>query len=262
MPELPEVEAYRALAEERALDRAIKRVDAPDASYLKAGLTADTAQAVLRRRRFVAARRVGKLLVLDLDSGHALGLRFGMTGRLVVDGHVGVDGLIYSSNRNDVEAWDRFVIHFRDGGDMRMRDPRRLGGVLLDPDERRLGDDARTMTLKDLRTALHGSRAPLKARLLDQARFAGVGNLIADEALWRAGLDPRRASGELTADEQRRLHRHLKRSVEDLIARGGSHTGDFLPHRRPGASCPKDGSMLERAIVGGRTTWWCPAHQT
>ena len=261
MPELPEVEAYRALAAQRALDRAIKRVDAPDAWYLKAGLTADTAQAVLRRRRFTAARRIGKLLVLDVDSGHALGLRFGMTGRLVVDGHVGVDGLIYSSNRNDVEAWDRFVVHFRDGGDLRMRDPRRLGGVLLDPDEARLGVDARTMTLPELRAALAGGRGPLKARLLDQSRFAGVGNLIADEALWRAGLDPRRTSGELTPEEQRRLHRHLKRSVEDLIERGGSHTGDFLPHRRTGATCPKDGSPLERATIGGRTTWWCPSHQ-
>src|SRR5205085_10121976 len=116
---------------------------------------------------------------------------FGMSGRLLVDGTAGVEELLYSSNRA-LEAWDRFAIRFVNGGDLRMRDPRRLGGVELDPDESRLGPDALSLTPKQLATALNGSTAPLKARLLDQARVAGVGNLIADEALWRAGLDPAR----------------------------------------------------------------------
>ena len=253
------MEAYRRLAAERALDREIAGVDAPDAWYLKGGIGAGEVHDALVGRRFTGARRIGKLLVLD-TGGVVVGLRFGMTGRLVVDGWVGVGELMYSSNRAEPK-WDRFTVRFADGGDLRMRDPRRLGGVVLDPDEGRLGVDAAGVTLAGLRRALGASGTALKARLMDQARVAGVGNLIADEALWRPGLDPRRPAASLTEAELRRLHKHLRASVADLIERGGSHTGDLLPHRRAGGRCPKDGADLVRATVGGRTTWWCPIHQ-
>ena len=261
MPELPEVERYRALAEGRALGRIIATVHADDAWYLKGGLEADELRGVLRGREFTAARRIGKLLLLDVNSGPTLGLRFGMSGRLLVDGTAALTDLIYSSNR-ELEKWDRFGVTFADGGSMVLRDPRRLGGVLLDPAEVRLGPDARELTVAQLRVALGSSTAPLKARLMDQARIAGVGNLIADEALWRAGLDPARPAGSLETADLRRLHRHLRASVEDLIDRGGSHTGDLLPHRRAGGLCPKDGTPLVRRTVGGRTTWSCPVHQS
>lgn len=260
MPELPEVEAYRLLAQ-RALGRRIAKVDAPDAWYLKRGLDAPRIAEVLRGARFTDARRIGKLMLLDTDAGPVVGLRFGMTGRLVVDSHAGVTDLIYSSNAAN-DAWDRFTVRFDDGGDLRIRDPRRLGGVELDPDIARLGHDALTITPKHLATALAGSASPVKARLMDQARISGVGNLIADESFFRAGIDPRRAAQSLDPDEVKRLHTHLKRTVRDLIKRGGSHTGDFLPYRVPGGRCPKDGTPLLRDTVGGRTTWWCPAHQT
>ncbi|HEX2062858.1 MAG TPA: DNA-formamidopyrimidine glycosylase family protein [Acidimicrobiales bacterium] len=258
MPELPEVETYRRLAQ-GALGRTVAEVGAPDAWFLKGGLDAPAVRAALLGRRFTRARRLGKLLLLDTDDGPVLGLRFGMTGRLLVDGRAGVEDLVYASPR-DVPAWDRFAVRFADGGDLRLRDPRRLGGVLLDPDESRLGTDVTELTPGALRRALESTVA-LKARLMDQARIAGVGNLVADEALWRAGLDPRRPAGSLDRAELRRLHRHLRRTVDDLIARGGSHTGDLAPARRPGGFCPRDGTPLQRATVGGRTTWWCPAHQ-
>jgi formamidopyrimidine-DNA glycosylase len=258
LPELVEVEYYRRLAE-RALDRPITRVDAPDPWFLKRDLTARTLRAALKGRRFTAARRIGKLLLLD-TTGPTVGLRFGMTGRVLVDGSAGVDDLLYSSVR-DEPAWDRVTFHFADGGDLRVRDPRRLGGVVLDPDEVRLGTDAWTVTPAGLRVALAGSTAPLKARLMDQNRLAGVGNLTADEVLWRAGLDPARPAGSLTDAEHRRLHRHLRTTLDDLIAAGGSHTGALQEHRLEGGRCPRDGSPLLRRTVGGRTTWSCPRHQ-
>jgi formamidopyrimidine-DNA glycosylase len=259
VPELPEVEYYRLLAAE-TLGRPIAKVEAPDAWFLKGGTTATALRRGLKGRSVTEARRIGKLLILDTDGGGpTLGLRFGMTGRLVVDGRAGVDDLIYSSNATNT-VWDRFRLRFDGGGDLRIRDPRRLGGVQLDPDETRLGPDARTITVAELRHALQ-STAPLKARLMDQARVAGVGNLIADEALWRAGLDPVRPANSLGAVEVRRLHRHVTRTVEDMLVGGGSHTGDLLPHRLPGGACPRDGAPLVRRTVGGRTTWSCPAHQ-
>ena len=182
-----------------------------------------------------------------------------MTGRLLVDGRAGVDDLLYSSLR-DEEAWDRFTVRFVDGGDLRIRDPRRLGGVELDPDEGRLGVDVLAVRPSELAAILR-SDAPLKSRLMDQARLAGVGNLLVDEILWRARLDPARPARSLTPAEVRRLHRHVRDGVADLIARGGSHTGDLQPARRPGGVCPRDRTPLLRRTVGGRTTWSCPRCQ-
>ncbi|HSS08513.1 MAG TPA: DNA-formamidopyrimidine glycosylase family protein, partial [Acidimicrobiales bacterium] len=252
MPELAEVESYRQLAERHALGRPITTVDASDAWYLKGGLTPTAVQAALTGRTFTTAERIGKLLLLSTsDDGPVLGLRFGMSGRLIVDGTVGVEELWYASNR-DEPRWDRFGVSFGDGGRLLLRDPRRLGGVQLDPSEDRLGPDALHLSLGQLRRALAQSRAPLKARLLDQAHLAGVGNLAADEVLWRAALSPIRPAGSLTEAELRRLHRHLRKTLDDFLARGGSHTGDLMAERRPGGICPKDGTPLLRATVGTR----------
>ena len=260
MPELPEVEAYRRLGE-RAVGRRVAQVVAPDAWYLKRGLTAEALSAALEGRRLIAVRRTGKLLLYDTDDdGPVLGLRFGMSGRLVVDGTAGVESLLYSSDRA-LDRYDRFGLRFDNGGALTIRDPRRLGGVELDPPEARLGPDALTVAPAALARALAGSRAPLKARLLDQSRLAGVGNLAADEALWRAGLDPARPAASLTPAELRRLHRHLRATLADLIAGGGSHSGELMGERGPGGVCPKDGAPLVRRTVGGRTTWSCPRHQ-
>ena len=259
MPELPEVEAYRRLAESSALGRTITRVHAPDRWYLKHGVD-EAALGSLVGERFVAARRRGKLLLLDTGSGPTVGLRFGMSGRLVVDGVAGVDALLYSTNAA-LARFERFAVSFEDGGRVAMRDPRRLGGVELDPDEDRLGPDALTVGPAALRNALVGSTTALKARLLDQSRVAGIGNLIADETLWRAGLDPGRPAGSLDDVEIRRLARTLRRTITDLLDRGGSHTGDLLPARAPGGRCPRDGAELVRRTFGGRTTWSCPEHQ-
>ena len=261
MPELIEVEAYRRLAEARALDREIAEVVAPDAWWLKGGLTARALAGALTGRRFTAARRKGKRLLLETNGdGPVLGLRFGMTGRVLVDGYAGVDSLLYSSDR-EVARWDRLVVRFADGGDLRVRDPRRLGGAELDPDEGRLGPDAASLRPAALAGLLRGSRAPLKARLMDQARLSGLGNLLVDEVLFQAGLDPAREAGSLTPAELRRLHRWIRRTITDLDTRGGSHTGEFLPARQPGGVCPRDGTPLVRRTVGGRTTWSCPQHQ-
>lgn len=208
----------------------------------------------------MSARRIGKLLLLDLDQGSVLGLRFGMTGRLIVDDRADIDELLYTSDRNDV-AWDRFRVRFADGGSMAVRDPRRLGGVELDPALERLGPDATVLSLPELREVLTGSSAPVKARLLDQQRVAGIGNLLADEILWRAGISPHALSSSLSAARVRRLHVAMQETLVELTERGGSHLGDVMEARAPGGRCPRDGAPMRTATVGGRTSWWCPKHQ-
>ena len=187
-----------------------------------------------------------------------IGVRFGMTGSLLVDGVDPVGRLLYSSTRFD-PAWDRWSVDVR-----RRRGPRRprptAAGrrVTLDPDVSHLGEDAASVSLSGLRRALDGWSAPLKARLLDQSRVAGIGNLIADEVLWRAGLSPAPhivvdAGGTPPAPPPPRAH------LADLTERGGSHLGDLMDERHVGGVCPKDGTPLVRSTIGGRTTWWCRA---
>jgi formamidopyrimidine-DNA glycosylase len=259
VPEILEIEFYRRHAEV-VVGRHIAEVQADDAWYLKEGLDRDTVRSSLSGHEITAARRRGKLLLLDTRDGPVLGLRFGMTGRLIVDDRATLDDLIHASNR-DERAWDRFGVGFAEGGHLRIRDPRRLGGVLLDPDEEALGPDALSLTLGQLRAALAGSRAPLKARLMDQHRIAGLGNLLADEILWQAGLDPAREAGSLDDAELRRLHRRLRSCLDRLLDQGGSHTGELQAERHRQGFCPRDGTPLLRRTVGGRTTYSCPAHQ-
>ncbi|MDP1820156.1 MAG: DNA-formamidopyrimidine glycosylase family protein [Acidimicrobiales bacterium] len=258
MPEMIEVEQYRRTAD-AIVGRKIAAVHAPDDWYLKRGTTAAALEAALLGTAVAATRRIGKLLLLDTPRA-VLGLHFGMTGRLVVDGIASIDRLEYSSHRYD-EAWVRFALGFARGGRLEIVDPRRLGGVELDPVEDRLGIDALSVKPAQLRDALAASRAPLKAWLLTQDRIAGIGNLLADEMLWRAGIDPLRPACSLEAAEVRRLHHHLQATIGTLSERGGSHTGDLHEARVRGASCPRDGAPLLRRTIGGRTTYSCPRHQ-
>jgi formamidopyrimidine-DNA glycosylase len=255
------VEAYRRLAATAALGRSVARVVAPDRWYVKGTSTPEGVAAAITGATVLAARRRGKLLLLDMGEDRpVLGLRFGMSGRLIVDGQAGVEQLLYAPAAVD-DRYDRFALVFDDGGDLRVSDPRRLGGVELDPPEHLLGPDALGLTVPQLRDALSGARVALKARLLDQSRIAGIGNLIADETLWRSGLAPERPAGALRPAEVSRLQQALAETLELTMARGGSHTGDLMAQRHVGGRCPADGAPLRRSTVGGRTSWWCESHQ-
>lgn len=250
---------YRRAAE-ATLRRTIGSVAADDDWFLKEGTTAESVKDALVGEEFTAARRRGKLLILDTSADVRLGLRFGMTGRLIVDDGAAIERLEYSSGRNE-PAWDRFAVAFDDGGSMRIRDPRRLGGVMLDPDEASLGDDVFGISSRVLADRVFIGDVAIKARLLDQGRIAGIGNLIADETLWRSGIDPARPAGAVTAKDIRRFEKHLKQTLADLTAGGGSHSGQLQEQRQRDGVCPRDGEPLQRRTIGGRTTYSCPRHQ-
>jgi formamidopyrimidine-DNA glycosylase len=294
MPEMVEIEIYRRLAE-RLIGRTIAEVDANDAWFCKRATTPELLVETLVGKTIGSARRIGKLLLLDLEGsigfvdgarphgttkglarsgkdgegagGEAgevgdravLGLRFGMTGRLIVNGTAGIGELLYSSGRDD-PAWDRFGLRFTDGTTMSIRDPRRLGGVELDPDATLLGIDALAITLKELR-ALTVRVAPIKAILLDQAFIAGLGNLLVDEVLWRAALAPSRPGTSMSDAELRVLHKTIRPTVVTMLERGGSHLGDVIDERHSNGRCPLDGATMIKGTFGGRSSWWCPQHQ-
>jgi formamidopyrimidine-DNA glycosylase len=259
VPEIIEVEAARQVLDARALDREIARVHAPDAWFLKRGTTAAALRHALIGASFAAARRIGKQIVLDTSAPAVrIGIHLGMSGRVIVDGAEAGDPLVYASNRAVVQ-WQRFGVHFADGGSFMLRDPRRLGAVELDPDEARFGPDALTLTAKQLDHALARRTAPVKAVLMDQHRIAGLGNLLVDEVLWRAAIDPARLAVNVDVEERRTLHKSVRTALRVLGRRGGSHTGD-LP-RDLDVPCPRDGGVLQRRTIAGRTTYSCRVHQ-
>ncbi len=261
MPELIEVEMYADAI--RPLEGStLQRIDLLDGAYLRPPGAPPAVLDELIGSRLVAVRRHGKLMMLDFD-GEAgegvLGLRFGMTGRLLVGERGPIDALVYSTARDEAD-WDRVRLHL-DGTVVSVRDPRRLGSVELDPDTSALGPDAARITVAELRRAMTGRTAPLKAALLNQQVIAGLGNLLVDEILWRVGLAPARSVGSLDAETSRRLARGIRSTILTLGRRGGSHTGDSFEVRTEGALCPIDGGPVRRDRIGGRTTYWCPAHQ-
>jgi formamidopyrimidine-DNA glycosylase len=276
VPELPEVESARATIQRAALHRTIADVDDRDTWECRPHAPGEI-RAALVDRKLTAACRQGKSLWCETSggpsgSGPVLGLHLGMSGRILVTDGTGAlteggdriaggpGGAAEQADRRP--EWVRFAITFADGGTLRLFDKRRLGRVRLEPDLADLGPDAERIGVAAFRERVGRGTAPVKARLLDQSVLAGVGNLLADETLWRARLDPRRRVDSLGNDELTRLHRALRAATRAAIRDGGVHTGAVIAHRRPGGHCPRCGAAMHRATVGSRTTWFCPREQT
>ena len=248
MPELPEAERARALIESGALGRRIAAVEDSDTWVSRPHAPGEIA-AALTGHTLTAAHRRGKSIWLETDDGPVLFLHLGMAGRIVLDED--------PAPRN----WDRFALHFEDGGRLALRDKRRLGRAVLEPDLSRLGPDAADVSRADFRARIGRGGAPVKARMMDQSAIAGVGNLLADEILWRARIHPARPAKELSEAELDELRRAMRAVIRTSLRRGGAHTGDLNPHRVPGGHCPRCGAPLSRGRIGGRTTFWCPVEQ-
>ena len=260
MPEVLEVESYRALAQ-RLVGQQITRGWADAYASKKLPSPSFWARAVKGLTLEGTARR-GKLLLLETD-GVTLGLRFGMTGVLLIDDEAGIDGLFYGPHEYKAQ-WVRAGLEFDDGRKLVVHDPRRLARCEIDPDLGQLGPDALSLTRRQFDQVLHvvrGDGPAIKARLLDQSAVAGVGNLLGDEILFDAGIDPRTPTGLLDDQQRDQLFRSFTHTMRSLKRRGGSHLGTHMPGRFPDGVCPVDGATMLSSTVGGRTTYWCSLHQ-
>jgi formamidopyrimidine-DNA glycosylase len=267
MPELPEVESARAVIERHGLRRRIADVDDSDSFVCRPHAPGEIRHALLGGE-FVAAMRQGKSMWCQTGPATdevTLGIHLGMSGKIVIadaDGTEVDGGDYWERGRPPGDyRWARFTVTFDDGGRLMLVDPRRLGRVRLDPPVGELGPDAQLITPAQFRAALAGSAAPVKARIMDQHRIAGIGNLLADEILWRARVHPARTARSLTAAEQSRLLRASRDAIRAALRSGGVHNLTIIPYRHRGAACPRDHAPMRTGPVDGRTSWWCAAEQ-
>jgi formamidopyrimidine-DNA glycosylase len=273
MPELPEVETVRAALAPALTGRRLDRVHILDTRLVRPFEPLAVA-GELEGEQIEAVERRGKYLVFRFESGRSLLIHLRMTGSVR---HASAGSLADDPYR-------RAVVRLDDGSDVAYRDVRRFGTWrLLEQDElepylaERLGVEpfSHEFTPRRFASRLANRRAPIKAVLLDQRTLAGMGNIYADEALWRARIHPLRPAGELTHGEVQRLRDAVRRALEAGIARQGATLRDyatpdggrgrmqheFKVYGRGGEPCDRCGTPIEKTRVAGRGTWYCPRCQ-
>jgi len=273
MPELPEVETVRRRLAPALEGRSFDRVEIADARLTRPLDPVEVARELEGERVQVVDRR-GKYLIVRFESGRALLIHLRMTGSLR---HA-------PSGELEEDPHRRAVVTLDDGSDVAYRDVRRFGTwLLLEPSEVDSYVDARVgrepldeaYRAKHLAERLHKRRAPIKAALLDQRTVAGVGNIYADEALWRAQVHPLTPADELTPDDVKAVHKGVRESLRAGVRRQGSTLRDYqLPdgsrgraqdrfkvYGRAGEPCERCGTPIDKIRAAGRGTWYCPGCQ-
>jgi formamidopyrimidine-DNA glycosylase len=287
MPELPEVETVARQLEPEIEGHGIELLEVLDGRWsrpvppeqLGAEVTGATIEGLGRR---------GKYLLLALSGGRTLVTHLRMTGNLVlIEGEDILDPsegrLLYQGERTTEARHLRARFVLDDGRELWFTDPRRFGEAFLIDDERieerfaKLGVEpfSPQFTAEELGRVAAGRTAPLKSFLLDQSKVAGVGNIYADEALYRARLHPLSPAGSMKPEHLEALRDAVVDALQAGIDAGGSSIDDyrdgrgekgtmqekFLVHTREGQPCPSCGGEIVRIVVGGRSTYFCPSCQ-
>jgi formamidopyrimidine-DNA glycosylase len=294
MPELPEVETVRRQLEPKVVGRRVESAEVLDERWTRPRSPRELERAVAGRRIEAVDRR-GKYLLVRLEGDHTLVMHLRMTGNLLLrpadaSGESTVDLMearlggprLYESHPD--ARFLRAVIRLDDGSEVWFTDARRFGHAeVLTGDElepyfaARLGLEPLSdeLTPQALCRVAARRTAPLKSFLLNQAGIAGIGNIYADEALWRARLHPLSPAGSMRPEHCEDLCEGIVEALEAGLAHGGSSIDDyrdargargsmqdeFLVHTREGEPCVRCGETIRRIVVGGRSTYFCPGCQ-
>jgi formamidopyrimidine-DNA glycosylase len=279
VPELPEVETIRRQLEPVVVGRRIDEARVLDQRWTRPE-PPRAVEAEVKGRRIEGVRRRGKYLIVDLEGDRHLVMHLRMTGNLLIAG----EGRFGAPRLYESEPDSRFlraVLELDDGSELWFTDARRFGhAVVLSGDElgpyleARLGVEplGGELTGEGLLRLAEGRTAPLKSFLLDQRRVAGIGNIYADEALWRAELHPLSPAGSMREEHAEALVEGIVEALQAGLANGGSSIDDyrdargemgsmqdeFLVHTREGQECGRCGGVIRRIVVGGRSTYFCP----
>jgi formamidopyrimidine-DNA glycosylase len=257
MPELPEVETVVRSLRPAIVGRRILNAELTGRRVL-IGSARKTAEA-LAGRKIVAVERYGKFIAIRLDRGYLV-VHLGMTGRLLIDG--------------ELSKWTHAVFTL-DRGSLVYEDPRQFGrieyGDELPARVAALGPEPLEVTLEEFTRRLKQRRSPVKAVLLNQAVVRGVGNIYADEALFRAGVHPKRVAASLRPERAERVFRAMREVLAEAIESRGSSISNYVDadgcqgsfqtehrvYRRTGEPCVNCGAPIKRILVGQRGTHYC-----
>ena len=272
MPELPEVETVRR-ALEIGLDGLRVTAVRGRSVMMRRPLDVPFIASQIDGTRFASARRRGKYLLLDFDGVGTLMIHLGMSGRLLL-----------GEATEPQPDHTHLVLALSDGRELRFADPRRFGlAHWLGPGEEACEPSLESLGVEPLDPAMkillpvhfHSRRSPVKSLLLDQRLVAGVGNIYAAEALWRAGIRPTRKGSQTSIPRLRRLAVETRNVIEEAVAEGGTTIRDYATpsgdfgyfavklqvYGKQGQPCPRCGTTLRDTRIGGRTTVWCPECQ-
>ena len=290
MPELPEVETVANGVDARVRGQKIVRVWTSGKPQTFKSPETEIVE-TLTGAKIERVRRVGKTIVMDLGRGGRSTAGKKQVLRSTQDDnskgrggaqflvHLGMTGrLLVSQAEVALPPHTHAVLSLADGREVRFVDPRRFGrlSVVTDPEGYRgPGAEPTTVSEEEFATLFKGRKLAIKAALLNQSILHGVGNIYADESLFRAGIRPRKQAGKLTRAELGRLHTALQQVLAHAIELGGSSVSDYvdadgvrgffqLEHKvygRAGEACKDCGTGLKKIVVGGRTTVYCPSCQ-
>lgn len=270
MPELPEVETIRSYLGGLLPGKRIDAVAWLDPRMVKRSpADAEAMASLMAGRTVTSVDRRGKFLFLRMDTGDALLLHLGMSGRLVAE-----------PGSAPIPTHTHLILRFGEM-EVRLTDPRRFGRMAWVPNggqpDVRLGAEplSRQFGAKTLQQAFRGRRVAVKTALLNQQLIAGLGNIYADEALFRAGIHPERSAGSLTADEMGRLARAVKHVLRQSLEHRGTSFSDYVDalghtgenqaylqvYGREGKPCRRCRQRIQRVVIGGRSSHFCPRCQ-
>lgn len=282
MPELPEVETVANGVHQRVRGEVIESVwlgSKPEPFKTRPEEMAEA----LTGRQIERVYRVGKHIVFDLEgkSGKPSGKQGSGQGDPQWIVHLGMTGrLLVSAGLVPIPAHTHAVLKLASGREVRFVDPRRFGRLAVhwrwsSDGFRGPGREPLTISVEEFAALFHGRKTPIKAALLNQKLLHGVGNIYADESLFRAGIRPTRLAGRLTKEQSGRLRAALQEVLKHAIELGGSSVSDYvdadgvrgffqLEHRvylRGGQPCLVCGTPIRKTVLRGRGTHYCPTCQ-
>ncbi len=278
MPELPEVETIRLILEKYLPGHRIEAIHLKRPKMLR-GQSQRLFRAGLKQHEIKSADRRGKFLLIRLDEG-ALLIHLGMTGQVfyLTSGLSGPENLPRLPDKHT-----HLILELNDDARLYFRDIRMFGrfAYLGEDDEKalfkKLGPEplSAQFTAAKLHLSFKNRTASIKALLLNQTLVAGLGNIYADEALFRAGILPKIPAGKLTFEQTKKLHRSIRKVLKEAVYRGGTSISDYVDPRhrkgtfqlllgvygREGKPCLKCGTSIKKDVVAQRGTHWCPQCQ-
>jgi formamidopyrimidine-DNA glycosylase len=282
MPELPEVETIRSSLQKHIVGHTITRVEV----RLPKQLTGNIENVIGAKIENV--QRFGKGLVINLDNDYSITIHVKMTGQMLYQNETSLKNVIAGNAKVDLSAlpdkYTHVIFYLDKGAVLYYRDVRQFGWIKIvrsdsvasQPYFKSLGPEPlKDLALEQFARILSKRKTPIKILLMDQGAIAGIGNIYANDALYLAGVHPKRPANSLTPNEQTKLFQAIETvlrkgiavggasewSYVDALGRAGKYQNFFKVYRKNGKPCPQCGTIIETIRMGGRGTFYCPSCQ-